>query len=349
METVYIDGSFGEGGGQVLRTSLTLAAITGKRLHIDRIRANRPKPGLSKQHLTCVEAICEVCGGKSKGFDKLTAGGAAVGSTELEFEPGEIRAGDYRFDIGSAGSASLVVQTVLPVLFCTGDSSRIAVTGGTHNAWAPPFDFIEYSFLPAIAAAGFKADCRLTRYGFFPAGGGEIAFEIQPKQEETEGMIDLSEPIMNSRISAKIYTSKLPIHIADKQRKLLLSSGLDFETIEHIEVKDSVSAGNCAVIYIKGFNRTIVFTGFGSKGKPSEKVINEVVSEAREYLDSSAAIDHYLADQLLIYIAMRKNGRFTTNELSSHLTTNIEVIKKFLLGDFAVAKRGTVYEVCCQA
>lgn len=340
MEEVHIDGSFGEGGGQVLRTSLSLAAITGKRLHIDKIRANRPKPGLAKQHLTCVEGVCAVCGGDSRG--------AEVGSTALDFKPGEIRAGDYRCDIGSAGSASLVIQTVMPVLFCAGGSSRIAVTGGTHNAWAPPFDFIKESFLPAIAARGFKAESRLTRYGFFPAGGGEIVFEVWPKQEGTGGGIELCELIANPKISARIYTSKLPIHITDKQRKLLLSSGLNFETVEHIEVKDSISAGNCVVIRLIGDNRTTVFTGFGSRGKPSEKVINEVVSEARDYLNSGAAIDHYLADQLLIYMAMRKAGRFTTNELSSHLTTNIEVIKKFLPADFAVEKQHNYYKVLCR-
>ena len=341
MDTIHIDGSFGEGGGQVLRTSLSLAVITGRRLHIDKIRASRPKPGLAKQHLTCVEAICEICAGKCKGV--------AVGSTELEFEPGDIKAGDYRFDIGSAGSASLVVQTVLPVLFFADKQSTVAITGGTHNAWAPPFDFIKGSFLPAIAAADFKAECRLMRYGFFPAGGGGITFEIPPKQNGRGGEINLCESIAEPRISARIYTSKLPIYIADKQRKLLLSSGLSFETIEHIEVKDSISAGNCVVICIKGENRTTVFTGFGSRGKPSEKVINEVVGEAREFLNSGAAIDHYLADQLLIYMAMRQGGRFTTNELSKHLTTNIEVIKKFLPADFSVKKQGVVYEIYCRS
>jgi RNA 3'-terminal phosphate cyclase (ATP) len=339
-EAIYIDGSFGEGGGQVLRTSLALAAVTGKHLHINNIRVNRPKPGLAKQHLTCVEAICEVCGGKSKG--------AAVGSTSLDFEPGQIKAGNYHFEIGSAGSASLVVQTVMPVLFCADGVSRVAITGGTHNAWAPPFDFIKDSFLPAIAGAGFKADCRLIRYGFYPAGGGEIVFEISPKQEGAKSEIDLCEAMVNPKISARIYTSKLPIHIADKQRKLLLSSGLNFETIEHIDVKDSSSAGNCVVIGIIGANREIVLTGFGSRGKPSEKVINEVVSETRDYLNSGAAIDHYLADQILIYMAMRQGGRFTTNEISKHLTTNIEVIKKILPVDFTVKERGAVYEVCCQ-
>jgi RNA 3'-terminal phosphate cyclase (ATP) len=326
---------------------LTLAAITGKRLHIDKIRANRPKPGLARQHLTCVEAICEICGGKCEG--------AAVGSTMLDFEPGKVRAGNYRFDIGSAGSASLVVQTALPVLFFAGGQSTITVTGGTHNSWAPPFDFLKDSFLPAILAGGFKADCRLLRYGFFPAGGGEIVFEVQPTRDATFNPIDLCGPIIEPKISARIYTSKLPVQIAEKQRKLLLNSGLNFETIEHIDVADSISAGNCVVIRLTGFdkltaggaNRTTVFTGFGSKGKPSEKVINEVVTETREFLNSGAAIDHYLADQLLIYMAMRKMGRFTTNELSGHLTTNIEVIKRFLPVNFGVERRQKYFQISC--
>jgi RNA 3'-terminal phosphate cyclase (ATP) len=336
METIHIDGRFGEGGGQVLRTSLTLAAITGKRLYINNIRANRPKPGLGKQHLVCVDAAREICGAKCSD--------AAIGSTTLDFEPGAVRAGEYSFDIGSAGSASLVGQTVLPGLFTANDKGTVTITGGTHNAWAPPFDFLRESFLPAIAGMGFKADCLLVRYGFYPAGGGKIVFEVQP--ERAAKTIDLCEPIDKPDISARIYTAKLPEHIAQKQRKLLLDSGLNFEHIEHINVTDSIGAGNCVVIRLTGASRTTIFTGFGSRGKPSEKVINEVVTEARDFINGNAAIDHYLADQLLIYMAMRKAGRFTTNQLSKHLTTNVEVIKKFLHVDFAVTKRGPAYEIC---
>lgn len=338
-ETVFIDGSLGEGGGQVLRTSLTLSCITGKHLYINNIRANRPKPGLGKQHLVCVEAAREIC--------NADCSGAAIGSKVIDFEPGEVRAGNYNFDISSAGSASLVMQTVLPVLFTAGVQSSVTVTGGTHNQWAPPFDFLKDSFLPAIKAACFDADCRLKKYGFYPAGGGKIVFDIWPRQDDTNGRIDLCEPEKNAKISAKIYTSKLSPQIADKQHKLLLNSGLNIETIEHTDVTDSISAGNCVMICVTGDNRRIVFTGFGAKGKPSEKVINEAAGEARNFLNSGAAIDHYLADQLLIYMAMRKDGCFTTNLLSKHLTTNIEVIKKFLPIDFAVEQRKNFYKVCC--
>ncbi|MCJ7729757.1 MAG: RNA 3'-terminal phosphate cyclase [Sedimentisphaerales bacterium] len=341
METVYIDGSFGEGGGQVLRTSLTLTALTGKHLRIDNIRANRPNPGLARQHLTCVSAACAICNARCTG--------AELRSTTLDFEPGAIRSGEYHFDIGSAGSASLVIQTILPVLFTAGGLSKITVTGGTHNPWAPPFDFLRESFVPSIRAAGFKADCRLLRYGFFPAGGGKIVFEVQPRRTDEGQPIDLCEPMSQPKISAKIYTARLPVHIAQKQRKLLLDSGLNVEKVEHVDITGSDGAGNCVVVRLCGSSRTSVFTGFGSKGKPSEKVVAEVVEQVTAFLESGAAVDHYLADQLLIYMAMQKTGRLTTNELSSHLTTNIEVIKKFLPVDFTITGQGTMFEICCRA
>jgi RNA 3'-terminal phosphate cyclase (ATP) len=356
METVHIDGSFGEGGGQVLRTSLTLAAITGKRLVIDNIRASRPNPGLAKQHLTCVEAVCEICNAKCSG--------SGLRSTKLDFTPGNVKPGNYNFDIGSAGSASLVIQTVLPILFCAdpsaslpstllgagraGSPSTVTVTGGTHNSWAPPFDFLKETFVPAIGDMGFKADCRLLRYGFFPAGGGKVVFEVQLRRNENGKLADLCEPMVGPKILAKIYTARLPFQIVQKQRKLLLSSGLNIETIDHIDVTDSDSAGNCVMIRICGKTRMAVFTGFGARGKPSEKVIAEVVQEARAFLESGAAVDHYLADQLLIYMAMQRAGRLITNTLSSHLTTNIEVIKKFLPVDFVITERKALVEIGCR-
>jgi RNA 3'-terminal phosphate cyclase (ATP) len=339
METVCIDGSFGEGGGQVLRTGLTLAAITGKRLRISNIRASRPNPGLAKQHLACVEAARAICNAQCSG--------AELRSTTLDFTPQAVRPGEYHFDIGSAGSASLVIQTILPVLLTTNRPSTVTVTGGTHNPWAPPFDFLRESFVPSIRAAGFKADCQLLRYGFFPAGGGKIVFEVQPRRTDEGQPIDLCEPMSQPKISAKIYTARLPVHIAQKQRKLLSDSGLNIEKVEHIDVTDGDGAGNCVVICLCGSSRTSVFTGFGSKGKPSEKVVAEVVEQVTAFLESGAAIDHYLADQLLIYMAMQKSGCLTTNQLSRHLTTNIEVIKKFLPVDFVVEQENNYFRVCC--
>ena len=354
METVFIDGSMGEGGGQILRTSLALACITGRNLHIENIRAARRKPGLAKQHLICVRAACEICGGQCKG--------AAISSQVLDFQPGPIRGGDFSFDIGSAGSATLVIQTILPALFLADKPSTVTVTGGTHNPWAPPYDFLAETFLPAIKSAGFDADCRLEKHGFYPAGGGKITLKISPRQEKPSQIIDLSQPMGNIQIHARIYTAKLPSHIAHRQKNLLLQTKLQFKNIEHIEVTDSDGPGNCIMLRLCGEGRTTVFTAFGQKGKPSEKVVGEVVNLAEDFLSSGAVIDRFLADQLLIYMAIsthfakdsetvaHKNACcYTTNKLTTHVTTNMETIKKFLPVEFKTEHKDRIYKISCHS
>ncbi len=334
-----IDGSTGEGGGQILRTSLALSCITGKSLHIENIRAARRNPGLAKQHLSCVQAACQICNGQCHG--------AALHSGVLDFQPRLVQGGDFYFDIGSAGSASLVIQTILPALFLANKPSTVTVTGGTHNPLAPPYDFLCETFLPAIATAGFRGNCELIKHGFFPAGGGKITFDIQPWQKNTHQTINLCEPGREPQIHARIYTAQLAAHIAQRQQKLLRQSKLEFQNFEHIEVTDSDGPGNCVMIRVCNGSRTTVFTAFGMRGKPSQKVISEVVSLAKDFLASSAAVDRFLADQLLIYMAMSQAGCCTTNELSSHLLTNMEIIKKFLNVNFRVEEHGQVYRVSC--
>jgi RNA 3'-terminal phosphate cyclase (ATP) len=340
METVFIDGSTGEGGGQILRTSLALSCITGKSLHIENIRAARRNPGLAKQHLSSVMAACQICNGKCKGAEQ--------GSKVLDFQPGPVRSGDFYFDIGSAGSATLVIQTILPALFLADKPSAITVTGGTHNPLAPPFDFLCETFLPAIAAAGFKGNCKLIKHGFFPAGGGKVTFGIKPRLKHPHRIINICEQSRDFQIQARIYTAKLPEHIAQRQQKLLLQSKLKIQNIQHIEVTDSDGPGNCAMILLCGSEHTTVFTAFGRRGKPSRDVISEVANLAEDFLASNAAIDRFLADQLLIYMAILKAGCYTTNELSNHLLTNMEIIKKFLDVNFCTQHDAQVYRVSCQ-
>ncbi len=360
METVSIDGSTGEGGGQILRTSLALACITGRGLHIENIRAARRNPGLAKQHLSCVRAACQICDGRCQG--------AAQGSRVLDFHPGPVRSGDFYFDIGSAGSATLVIQTLLPPLFLADKPSTVTVTGGTHNPLAPPFNFLCETFLPAIATAGFHGNCKLIKHGFFPAAGGRITFDIKPRQKQSHQIINLCEPSRQFQIHARIYTAKLPAHIARRQQKLLLQSGLgdpkrkigrlgsglNIQNVEHIEVADSDGPGNAVCVRLCGTDRTTVFTAFGMRGKPSQDVISEVVNLAKDFLGSGAAIDRFLADQLLIYMAMCSHlakdcGSYTTNELSSHLLTNMEIIKKFLPVEFSVHQQEQVCRISCQS
>ncbi len=338
-EIISIDGSTGEGGGQILRTSLALSCITGKGLHIENIRAARRNPGLAKQHLSCVHAACQICNGACHG--------AVLRSKVLDFQSGPVQNGDFYFDIGSAGSASLVVQTVLPALFLADKLSTVTVTGGTHNPLSPPFDFLSETFLLAVEAAGFHGSCELVKHGFFPAGGGKITFNIQPRQENTRKTINFCTPADKPQISARIYTAKLPENIARRQHELLLQSKLDFKNIEHIEVTDSDGPGNCVMIRLCSSNRITVFTAFGQRGKPSHKVISEVVDLAKDFLDSRAAVDRFLADQLLIYMAISKGGCFTTNQLTAHLTTNMEIIKKFLNINFRVYKQDENYKISC--
>jgi len=359
IETIFIDGSIGEGGGQILRTSLALSCITGKRLNIENIRSARRNPGLAKQHLSCVRAASQICNAKSHG--------AAQGSKVLFFQPGPLHSGDFRFDIGSAGSASLVIQTLLPALFLANKPSTVTVTGGTHNPMAPPFDFLSETFLPAIKTAGFQGDCKLLRHGFFPAGGGKITFRVQTWQkqspvpapppfllsQESAGVqanqtINLCDSPQEFRINARIYTAKLPTRIAHHQQKLLLQSGLNIQNIEHTEVRDSQGPGNAVCIRLCCNKRTTVFTAFGMRGKPSEQVISEAVNLAKHFIESGAAVDHFLADQLLLYMAIANGGCFTTDRISSHTKTNMEVIKKFLPVDFIIEEQRDCFRVSCQ-
>ncbi|MBA7640605.1 RNA 3'-terminal phosphate cyclase [subsurface metagenome] len=340
IETIFIDGSIGEGGGQILRTSLALSCITGKRLHIENIRSARRNPGLAKQHLSCVQAACQICNGKSRG--------AAQGSKVLNFQASPVHSGDFRFDIGSAGSASLVIQTVLPALFLADKSSIVTVTGGTHNPLAPPFDFLWETFLPAIKTAGFQSDCKLLRHGFFPAGGGKITLHVQPWQKQSNQTINLCDSDQEFRISARIYTAKLPTRIAHHQQKLLLQSGLNIQNIEHTEVRDSEGPGNAVCIRLCCNKRTTVLTAFGMRGKPSEQVISEIVSSVMHFVDSGAAVEHFLADQLLLYMAIANGGCFTTDRISAHTKTNMEVIKRFLPVDFIIEEQRDCFRVSCQ-
>jgi RNA 3'-terminal phosphate cyclase (ATP) len=223
----------------------------------------------------------------------------------------------------------------------------VTVTGGTHNPWAPPFDFLAETFLPAVAQAGFHAECELIKHGFFPAGGGKIRFTIRQLRRQSSRAIDLCEPPTEPEVHARIYTARLPDHIAHRQQELLCQSGLRIADMEHIDAEDSDGPGNCSMLRICSDDRTTVFTAFGQKGKPSKKVIAEVAAETRHYLSSGAAVNHYLADQLLIYMALTRSGSFTTNEVSTHLTTNIETIKKFLTINFNIEHGAGKYSICC--
>jgi len=318
---ITIDGSQGEGGGQILRTSLALSLVTGQPFRMERIRAKRQKPGLLRQHLTAVEAA------KTVGCAEVE--GAALSSQTLEFRPGPVTPGNYRFAIGTAGSATLVLQTVLPALLTASGPSTLTLEGGTHNHMAPPFDFLERCFMPLIHRMGPSVELELRRHGFFPAGGGRFHARVEPAKKLSR--LDLLErgPIRSKQ--ARILLSKLPEHVAERELTVV-RHGLKWRTEECMieSVPYPVGPGNAVVLTLEAEHVTGVFTAFGERGRPAEAVARSAVETAITWLEAGVPVDEHLADQLLIPLVLAGGGSFRTTKPSLHMTTNAEVIQRFL-------------------
>ena len=316
-----IDGSFGEGGGQILRTALALSLVTAKAFRIENIRAGRKNPGLLRQHLTAVNAATEI--------SRAEVTGAAIGSRELTFAPGSVVAGTYAFAVGTAGSTTLVLQTVLPALLVASGTSKVILEGGTHNPFAPPFDFLEKTFLPLVNRMGPRVAAELERPGFYPAGGGRMSVTIEPAAQLSRLELPARGEVRERR--AKAVVANLPISIAERELRVIAEKlSWPREWMKAESVERSHGPGNVVTIEIECEQVTEVFTGFGERGLRSETVAEKAVQQARRYIASEAAAGEYLADQLLIPMAMAGIGSFTTLPLSRHATTNIEVIGRFL-------------------
>ncbi len=325
---ITIDGAQGEGGGQVLRTSIGLSLFTGDAFRIQNIRANRKKPGLLRQHLTAVEAAVAISNG--------SADGAVIGSKELVFRPGKVKAGDYRFAVGTAGSATLVLQTILPVLILGTEKSRLTLEGGTHNPHAPPFEFLHRAFLPLLNRMGPRVVARLDRAGFYPAGGGRFEVEVQPAKR-LERLDLLSRGETTSR-SACAIISNLSLNIGDRELKVVSQKlGWARECLR-VEEVPSRGPGNALILEVGSENLMEVFTGFGERGLSAEMLAETVVAQVRDYLAAEAAVGEHLADQLLIPMALAGGGSFRTVAPSRHTITNCDVISKFLPVRFDIEK-----------
>lgn len=327
---ITIDGSQGEGGGQILRTSLALAAITGMPVRIQQIRARRPKPGLQRQHLVAVQAAARVCNGHLEG--------AELNSREIAFTPQAPCAGTYAFDIGSAGSCTLVLQTVLPILLCTDGPSAVSICGGTHNSMAPPVEFLQESFLPVLHRCGVSATLTLERHGFYPAGGGSIQATIQPWQAQAP--LELLERGKAIGRHAEVLIANLPAHVASREDQAL-KHGLHWshQEVDAREVRAD-GPGNAIVARLRHAQVTTVCTAFGELRKAAERVAQDCVQQVRRHLDGGAPVCGHLADQLLLPLALGAGGRFRTGTLSGHTLTNAAIIARFLGDVVAVAPDG---------
>ncbi len=327
-----IDGSQGEGGGQIVRSSIALAMVTGQPFQIDNIRAGRKKPGLMRQHLTAVTAAARICGAE--------LAGASIGSARLAFQPGSVTAGEYEFSVGSAGSATLVLQTVLPALMIAGGPSSLVLEGGTHNPHAPPFDFLDRAFLPILNRLGVTVTATLDRPGFYPAGGGRISVHVSPADKFQK--LELLERGELLAQRGRAIVANLPRHIGERECQLLrMRTGWPKSCVTLESPADSRGPGNVVVLEIESRHVTEVFTGFGERGVRAEAVADAAWRQASRYLATDVPVGEHLADQLMLPLGVSvfrggPGGEYRTFALTPHSTTHLDVLRLFLDLDVAV-------------
>lgn len=336
---VEIDGSLGEGGGQILRSSLTLSLLTGKTLRLHNIRARRSEPGLKAQHLKAVQAAAAV--------GKAQVEGAELGSTELLFEPGPLTAGTYQFDIGTAGSTSLVLQTILLPLSYARQASRFTVSGGTHVPWSPSFHYLDLHWRHFLARIGFRLSFTLEAAGFYPRGGGRVTAAVEPSGQDLRPL-RLTKRGAFRRFWGISAVANLSPSIAERQKRQALNcleriqiqrhtetlrgTGRQISTPD-IEIRRLPSAVKGTTLFLVAeFERTqAAFSALGSPGKPAEQVADEAVGELEEFLRTEATVDRYLADQLVVPLALLPGESLVkTAKITRHLLTNVEVTRQFL-------------------
>jgi RNA 3'-terminal phosphate cyclase (ATP) len=289
-----------------------------------------------RQHLAAVNAAAEICDAE--------VDGAELGSRYLTFRPGALAAGDYSFAIGTAGSCTLVLQTVLPALLTASAESRVRVNGGTHNPNAPPFDFLARSFLPVLARMGAHVQLELTNYGFFPRGGGEIRARIAPPVQL--GGLTLHERGAWVRGYAEAYVSAIPLHVAQRELEVVrLALGWSQDQMLLRALPNDAGPGNALTITLEYENVTEVFTAFGERGVRAETVAEQAAGAARAYLSATAPVGEHLADQLLVPMALGKGGSFVATTATPHLRSNIDVIQRFTGRRFTIEPRKDGFEI----
>ncbi len=322
---IEIDGSYGEGGGQILRTALTLSAISKKPFSIHHIRSNRKNPGLQAQHLEAVEATARIT--------KAQTEGVKFGSQKITFVPQEIHPGEYQFEVKTAGSVTLLLQAIFLPLCLSGEISSVTLIGGTHVPWSPSFQYLSEVFLPMLEWMGVSSQAVIERWGFYPKGGGKIRLKINPVHELNP--ISLAERGLLKKVRGISAISNLPKHVAERQRERALrriQRELKIEA-DIAPLYDITSNGPGSFLFLLAeYEKTLAaFSSLGARGKPAEKVADEAVDSMKDFMESDGCIDPHLADQLVPFMALAKgNSFFTTTQMTQHLLTNLWVIGRFL-------------------
>lgn len=326
---LVIDGSSGEGGGQILRSALSLSMVTRRPFSIERIRAGRDKPGLLRQHLVAVRAATAICDAEVRGDE--------LGSTSLSFRPRAIRGGEHRFVIESAGSATLVLQTIAPALLRAAEPSVITLGGGTHNLAAPPFDFLERCWAPAMKQMGVSIEVSLERPGFYPKGGGLFTARVTPGEL---GRFEREERGKEKSRRAIAITAGLQPAIADRELRAARERlGLARDRLHHQAWDDAFGPGNAFLVELEHEHGISIFASFGARGVRAEQVAEMAISRALAFHESDGAIEEHLADQLLLPMAIGKGGTFTTTEPTSHTLSQADLLRRFLDVDVDITSK----------
>lgn len=318
---IEIDGS--RGGGQMLRSALSLSAITQEAFRIENIRGSRPNPGLKNQHMEAVKAIARVCDAKVEGLED--------GSEKLEFRPRDLKPENFSVNIGTAGSVTLLLDTLLPVSSQFDTSFRVDVKGGTDVKWSPTVEYFRNVKLPMLRGFGVSAELELKRTGFYPAGGGEVRLETEPHSLESSEILERGEIKgfeVFSSASQELEQQSVAERQADEAARKLKNSHISVPVEKQVGYVDTDSPGSSLLVKAVYDNSVAGFSSLGEKGKRSEKVANEAVKEFKSFHSSDAAVDRYLADQLIIFLAVAGGG-VAVPELTDHVQTSIGVVEKF--------------------
>lgn len=331
MQWLTVDGSYGEGGGQLSRYAVALAAITGRPLHLTGIRARRPKPGLMAQHLTALRAVARVAGGVLEG--------AELGSTEVHFRPGPIQGGHYHFEVGTAGSVVLVLQALLPVALKADGPIRLVLGGGTDVAMAPPLDYLRHVFLPWLTALGAEVRIESARHGYYPKGGGQLTVAVRPCHQFAPLVAETPGPLR--AIRGRAHVTHLPPHIPERMAAAARQALTGFAPIQVearvLDEAEGFGIGGALVLAAETEHGVVGAATVAQRGVPAERLGRAVGQALRADLEAGAALDEHAADQLLLYAAQaRGRSLLTVRRVSLHAQTVLWLLEQFLPVRFRV-------------